>query len=177
METRLNKTLGTVLITLSAVFLLNGCPSAPIDEQEPESTGELGRYAGVATSGVPTRGGYTAADLNDPSSPLYQRIIYFDYDSSDIQPQFIDILRAHASYLSSSSAPLVTLDGHTDERGTREYNLALGDHRADTVRRFLLAEGVPDGRIRTMSFGEERPVDSGHGESSWALNRRVELVY
>lgn len=175
MEKSLNINLGTCAIALLAVLLLSGCPSAPIDEQEPDSATQ--ETPGAVTRGISGPGGYTAADLNDPSSPLYQRVIYFKYDSSDIRPQFIDILRAHASYLSSSSAAYVTLDGHTDERGTREYNLALGDHRADTVRRFLLAEGVPDGRIRTMSYGEERPADPGHGEPSWALNRRVELIY
>lgn len=162
-------------VALTAVFLLTGCPSQPIEEQEPDAAVE--ESAGAGTSGLSGRSGYAAADLNDPSSPLYQRVIYFDYDSSDIQSQFIDILRAHASYLSSSSGASVTLEGHTDERGTREYNLALGDHRADTVRRYLLAEGVPDGRVQTMSYGEERPADPGHTESSWALNRRVELIY
>jgi len=171
----LNKILGAAAVALSAVFLLTGCPSQPIDEQEPASKVE--EPAGVDTSGLAGRSGYTAADLNDPSSPLYQRVIYFEYDNSDIQPQFIDILRAHASYLSSNSGAQVMLEGHTDERGTREYNLALGDFRADTVRRYLVAEGVPDGQIRTMSYGEERPADPGHSESAWALNRRVELVY
>jgi len=176
MEMSLKKTLGTALLALSAALLLNGCPSKPIQEQEPGVTSD-GSAGGTRTSGLPGRGGYTAADLNDPSSPLYQRTIYFEYDSSDIRPQFIDILRAHASYLSSNSAVAVTLDGHTDERGTREYNLALGDRRADTVRQFLLAEGVSDGQIRTMSYGEERPANPGQSEAAWALNRRVELVY
>ncbi len=99
--------------------------------------------------------------MNDPSSPLYQRVIYFEYDSSDIQPQFVDILRAHASYLSTNSGASVTLEGHTDERGTREYNLALGDHRADTVRRYLLAEGVPDGRIHTHELWGGTPRGPG----------------
>ena len=172
----MNKILGAAAAALSAVLLLTGCPSQPIDEQEPAS--DVEERAGADTSGAVRRsGGYTAADLNDPSSPLYQRVIYFEYDNSDIQPQFIDILRAHASYLSSNSGALVTLEGHTDERGTREYNLALGDFRADTVRRYLVAEGAPDGQIRAMSYGEERPADPGHSESAWALNRRVELVY
>lgn len=171
----MNKILGVVAVTLSAVLLLTGCPSKPIDEQEVGSAVE--QHAGADTSGMAGRGGYTAADLNDPSSLLYQRVIYFEYDNSDIQPQFIDILRAHASYLSSNSGALVTLEGHTDERGTREYNLALGDLRADTVRRYLVAEGVSDSQIRSMSYGEERPADTGHSESAWALNRRVELVY
>jgi peptidoglycan-associated lipoprotein len=116
-------------------------------------------------------------DFNDPSSPLYQRIIYFDYDSSDIQSQFIEVLRAHSLYLSTNSGASVMLQGHTDERGTREYNLALADQRADTVRRFMMAEGVADSQINTLSYGEERPAQPGHGEDSWALNRRVELVY
>jgi len=171
----LNKILGAAAVALSAVLLLTGCPSQPIDEQEPASS--VDERAGADTSGVAERSGYTADNLNDPSSPLYQRVIYFAYDNSDIQPQFIDILRAHASYLSSNSGASVMLDGHTDERGTREYNLALGDFRADTVRRYLVAEGVPDGQIRPMSYGEERPADPGHSESAWALNRRVELVY
>lgn len=171
----MNRILGTASMALITAFLLAGCPSKPIDEKDSGAVVE--EPAGARTSADRGRSGYTAADLNDPSSPLYQRVIYFDYDSSDIQPQFIDILRAHASYLSSDSGASVTLEGHTDERGTREYNLALGDHRAETVRRYLIAEGVPDGRIRTMSYGEERPANPGHGESSWALNRRVELVY
>jgi peptidoglycan-associated lipoprotein len=175
LETTLNRILGAVSMALTAVFLLTGCPSQPIGEREPYAGTQ--EPSGAGTSGLSGRGGYTAADLNDPSSPLYQRVIYFDYDSSDIQSQFIDILRAHASYLSSNSGASVTLEGHTDERGTREYNLALGDQRADTVRRYLLAEGVPDSRVNIMSYGEERPADPGHSESSWALNRRVELVY
>lgn len=171
----MNRILGAVSMGLIAVFLLTGCPSQPIGERDPHAGTQT--PGGASTSGLSGRGGYTAADLNDPSSPLYQRVIYFDYDSSDIQSQFIDILRAHASYLSSNSGASVTLEGHTDERGTREYNLALGDQRADTVRRYLLAEGVPDSRVDIMSYGEERPADPGHSESSWALNRRVELVY
>ncbi len=181
MEMSLNKTLGTTLIALSALLLLNGCPSKPVDEQEPSGSTVVGPASPTqkrpGTSSPPGRGGYRAADLNDPSSPLYQRTIYFDYDSSQLQPQYIDILRAHASYLASDSTARVTLDGHADERGTREYNLALGYHRAGTVRSFLLAEGVPNGRIRAMSYGEERPANPGHDESSWRLNRRVELVY
>lgn len=171
----MNRILNAVSVALTVAFFLTGCPSQPIDEREPGAAVE--GAGGAETSGLPGRGGYTAADLNDPSSPLYQRVIYFEYDSSDIRPQFIDILRAHASYLSSNPGVSVTLDGHTDERGTREYNLALGDRRADTVRRYLVAEGVPDGRVRTMSYGEERPANPGHSEPAWALNRRVELVY
>jgi peptidoglycan-associated lipoprotein len=175
----LRKTIGMVLAGLAAALLLSGCPSKPVSETATGAGVEdrYGRPDGATTTGLSGRPGvYTAADLNDPSSPLYQRVIYFDYDRSDIQPQYVDILRAHASYLSSSGAQ-VTLEGHSDERGTREYNLALGDQRADAVRRYLVAEGAPDGQMRQLSYGEERPAVYGQGESAWALNRRVELVY
>jgi peptidoglycan-associated lipoprotein len=174
----LKKILGTALLALSIILLMSGCSSKPVHEEGAGGAEDAQGSAGATTSALSGRGGgYTAADLNNPSSPLYQRTIYFDYDSSDIRPQFLDVLRAHASYVSANSDVLVTLDGHTDERGTREYNLALGEQRADTVRRFLVAEGVPDRQIHTMSYGEEQPADPGHSEAAWALNRRVELVY
>lgn len=185
METSLNKIPGAVPAVLAVIFMLAGCAGTGGDERGPDdlyggTTGTgtgAGTGPGATTSILPGRGGYSAADLNDPTSPLYQRVIYFDYDSSDIRPQFVDVLRAHASYLASNAAAAVVLDGHTDERGTREYNLALGEQRADTVHDFLIAEGVPNGRVRAMSYGEERPAKPGHDESSWALNRRVELAY
>ena len=170
-----NKIIGIALTALLAVILLHGCSSKPIDETEPGSAAEAPSGAGAGRTS--RAGAYTQADLNDPRSPLYQRTIYFEYDSSDIGSQFIDVLRAHASYLSSNPDAFVTLDGHTDERGTREYNLALGDQRSNRIRQFLLAEGVPTERMRTMSYGEERPADPDHSEYAWALNRRVELVY
>jgi peptidoglycan-associated lipoprotein len=171
---------GIVAALVAAVVLVSGCSSTPSQEKGAGVEDRAGTSAGegATTSGLAGRsGGYTASDLNNPSSPLYQRIIYFDYDSSDIKPQFLDILRAHASYLSTNPSAHVRLEGNTDERGTREYNLALGEQRADTVQRFLVAEGVPEGQISTVSYGEERPADPGHTESAWALNRRVQLVY
>ncbi len=172
----MNKTFG-VIAMLASVLLLAGCPSKPVDEKEPGAGVGDRAGAGVGTAGLGGPGRYTAADLNNPASPLYQRVIYFDYDRSEILPQFVDILRAHASYLSGDPNARLMLEGHTDERGTREYNLALGDQRADAVRRFLLAEGAGGSQIETMSYGEEKPADPGHYDSAWALNRRVELVY
>lgn len=158
---------------LAVAVLLGGCPSKPV--KEPETQPAEPPATAVDTAAVPDRG--LAADFNDPSSPLYQRVIYFDYDSSEIQPQFIEVLRAHALYLSTNPNRSVTLEGHTDERGTREYNLALAEQRANSVRGFMLAEGVGGGQVKTLSYGEERPAQPGHGEDAWALNRRVELVY
>jgi peptidoglycan-associated lipoprotein len=174
----LKKTLG-ILAILTAAFLLSGCPSKPVQEQEPGAGAGAGAQerTGAETAGLGGAGGYTAADLNDPQSPLYQRVIYFDYDRTEILPQFVDILRAHASYLAGNPNVRLMLEGHTDERGTREYNLALGDQRADAVRRFLVAERASGSQIEILSYGEEKPADPGHYDSAWALNRRVELVY
>jgi peptidoglycan-associated lipoprotein len=164
------------LLAIPAVaMLLTGCPSKPVVEQEPDAGVE--DRAGVQTGGVGTPGGYSASDLNDPRSPLYQRVIYFEYDSSEILPQFVEVLRAHAAYISGNPSARVLLEGHTDERGTREYNLALGEQRAGVVRSFLAAEGAAGSQIDTMTYGEERPADPGHYDAAWALNRRVELVY
>lgn len=115
--------------------------------------------------------------LDDPNSPLYKKVIYFDYDTAEIRPEGATLLRAHAGYLYNTSGASVTVEGHTDERGTRGYNLALGDRRADAVQKFLVAEGVPATRLSRLSYGEERPADPASSERAWALNRRVELVY
>jgi peptidoglycan-associated lipoprotein len=170
----LNKHLALIPALLAMILVLAGCPSKPVVEKEPEAVADTRTRADTAA--LAGRGGLPP-EFNDPSSPLYQRSIYFEYDRSDILPQFVDVLRAHAKFLATNPGRQVTLEGHTDERGTREYNLALGDQRADTVRRFMLAEGVGGGQINTLSYGEERPVDPGHSDAAWALNRRVELVY
>lgn len=113
----------------------------------------------------------------DPTNPLYKRTIYFDYDNAEIKPEYIAVLRNHATYLGANTDTRVTLEGHTDERGTREYNLALGDQRAEAVRRFMVAEGVIPEQMATLSYGEERPADPGRMESAWQMNRRVIIQY
>jgi peptidoglycan-associated lipoprotein len=113
----------------------------------------------------------------DPSNPLYNRTIYFDYDNAAIKPEYIGVMRNHAAYLAANAGTRVTLEGHTDERGTREYNLALGDQRAEAVRKFMAAEGTRTDQLATLSYGEERPASPGHGDSSWQLNRRVVIQY
>ncbi len=115
--------------------------------------------------------------LDDPNSPLYNKVIYFDYDTAEIRPDGAELLRTHAGYIYGTPGVRVTLEGHTDERGTRGYNLALGDRRANAVQRFLVAEGVPAERLSRLSYGEERPAQAGGSERAWSLNRRVELVY
>ncbi len=115
--------------------------------------------------------------FEDPNNLLSQRTVYFDFDSSAIRDDAIPLIRAHANYLASNSQVNFTLEGHADERGTREYNLALGERRADAVRRMLIANGVSPAQVRVVSYGEERPAVLGHDESAWGMNRRAELVY
>ena len=105
------------------------------------------------------------------------RTIYFDFDSSDIRPEFADVVTTNARRLAGNPALRVRLEGHTDERGSREYNIALGERRAQAVRRGLMLQGVADAQVVTVSYGEERPASDGSDEAAWALNRRVEIVY
>jgi peptidoglycan-associated lipoprotein len=103
--------------------------------------------------------------------------VFFDFDSAQLSDQARDLIRAHADYLKANPGIQVTLEGHADERGSREYNLALGERRAKSVRRILLVHGVDSGRLEVVSFGEERPLVEGHDEEAYARNRRVNLAY
>ncbi len=175
----MNPRLPPMLLLLAAALLLGGCPTTPPVEDPPPSARDLDGLSRRPTpppSLPPTRP-VQLSPLDNPSSPLRQRTVYFDYDTSEIRPQYADLLRVHAGYLFNDPGARVMLEGHTDERGTRDYNLALGDRRSDAIKRYLIAEGVPPERISTLSYGEERPDDPGHGESAWSKNRRVELVY
>lgn len=115
--------------------------------------------------------------MDDPGSLLSQRMVYFDFDSSVIKDEAIPVVRAHAEHLSANNSKVFTLEGHCDERGTREYNIALGERRADAVRRMLVANGVAERQIKIVSYGEERPAQLGHNETAWAANRRAVFAY
>jgi peptidoglycan-associated lipoprotein len=156
-----------------SALLFGGCSSMQSSEQAPvgDATGAAGGAAGAR--GAQWSGGA----LDDPSSPLSKRVVYFEYDSAELLPDSRDVLRAHGGYLSSNRSTNITIEGHCDERGSREYNLALGERRAQTVKRYLEAEGVSGGQLGIISYGEERPANPGHGESAWAENRRGVLVY
>lgn len=115
--------------------------------------------------------------LDDPTSILSSRVIYFAYDSAEVRAEDQAVVEAHANYLLQNPGQRILLEGHADERGSREYNIALGERRALAVARLMQLLGVADSQIRSVSYGEERPADSGHDEAAWSLNRRVELVY
>ncbi len=116
-------------------------------------------------------------DPKNPASPLVQRRILFDYDSSAIRDEYRGLLEAHAQYLKKEKAARAILQGHADERGSREYNLALGQRRAESVYKALNLLGVPDAQIEAVSLGEEKPVAEGHDEEAWKQNRRTEILY
>jgi peptidoglycan-associated lipoprotein len=116
-------------------------------------------------------------ELNNPNSPLAKRSVYFDFDSYAVKDEYQSLLQAHAQYLKTHPERHVLIQGNTDERGTSEYNLALGQKRAEAVRRALSLMGVPDSQMEAVSLGKEKPVATGHDEESWAQNRRADLVY
>jgi peptidoglycan-associated lipoprotein len=115
--------------------------------------------------------------LNDPNSPLAKRSIYFDFDSYAVRDDYQPLLQQHAQYLKSHPERHVLIQGNTDERGTSEYNLALGQKRAEAVRRAMSLLGVADTQMEAVSLGKEKPQATGHDESSWAQNRRADLAY
>ena len=106
-----------------------------------------------------------------------QRLFFFGFDSSAVSPEDLAVVQGHAAYLINNPVMMVRLEGHADERGSREYNLSLGERRAQTMSDLLIAEGVNNGQIEILSYGEEKPLEAGHEEAFWAQNRRVELSY
>ena len=160
---------GSLLLLTVLLLALGGCASPTKQDEAKTPVGTATTLPLAARPGPP--------GLNDPNSPLSRRIIYFDYDSSTIKPEYVEILRAHARYVATTPKAKLMLEGHTDERGIREYNLALAEDRANAVRRFMRAEGAAEAQLGQLSFGEEKPTQPGQGETVWAQNRRVELVY
>ncbi|HKT99774.1 MAG TPA: peptidoglycan-associated lipoprotein Pal, partial [Paraburkholderia sp.] len=116
-------------------------------------------------------------ELNNPNSPLAKRSVYFDFDSYTVKDDYQSLLQAHAQYLKTHPQRHVLIQGNTDERGSSEYNLALGQKRAEAVRRVLALDGVGDSQMEAVSLGKEKPVALGHDEASWSQNRRADLVY
>lgn len=154
-----------------------------VEDLNAQSSGVNGEnVSGTDLDGAETRvvvgeGAYQGNELNDPASPLSNRVVYFDYDSSSVRAEDQATLTAHAGYLATHPNVTIRLVGHTYERGSREYNLALGERRALAIRQILMLQGASLEQFQVASFGEERPSAEGHDESAWSQNRRVELVY
>ena len=174
MNTTTRVLLAAVLCTVAVAC------SKKVKEVPPPTT--TGSTAGSATTmpgantGPTTLGMYGPGDL-DSDSCLRQRVVYFDYDSTAIRSEFQSQIACHAEYLRQFSDASVSLEGNSDERGSREYNLGLGERRGNAVQSALSAAGASSSQQNVVSYGEERPMDRGHSESAWGKNRRVEIVY
>ena len=169
------KTLRYGLMILAIAVLAAGCTKNVKPAAAPAASTAPAPVA--APAAATTNTAPQVSPLDDPNSPLAQRVVYFDFDKSDIKPEFLDTLTAHAKYLVANPTQKIRIEGYTDERGTVEYNIALGDRRAQAVRRYLLFQGVTAEQISTVSYGESHPADSGHDETAWAKNRRAVIVY
>ena len=174
MKFKLSRLLVVLLIAVAA-----GCSSTGDKQDGPVSIEDKGTAAdgGAMASGAAGGSSFSSYSLDDPNSPLSQRVIYFEYDSAEITMDGQDLLIQHAGYLVANPGVHITLEGHTDERGSREYNIALGDRRALSVQRILELNGVAPGQITVVSYGEEKPAAEGNSDAAWRLNRRVELLY
>ena len=162
-------------------FLLASCGSTPIPDPEPienDTTDAAARDGSSSAMDSDRFGqGEEFGDNFDDGRGELGMMIYFDFDQSELRSEYADLLARHAARLSNSSRTKVRLEGHADERGSREYNIGLGERRAQAVRRMLLIQGATAEQISTVSFGEERPAAMGSDEESYALNRRVEIKY
>jgi len=183
----MKSTIRLAVIALATAFLAACGTGVKLDDQATQGTAPIesrdaaaqgaGAGAGADGRGIQQVQLEQKDPLNDPASPLAKRSIFFDFDSFVVRDEFRPTVEAHARYLLANPTRRVVIQGNTDERGSREYNLALGQKRAEAVRRAMSALGVPDSQMEAVSFGEERPRATGGDEASFAENRRADLVY
>ena len=171
-----------LVVMLIACLGVVGCGHKPIkpDANQTAQQANGADVNGAGANGAAAGQGQNGAD-DETAGPqaglLARRVIYFDFDSSEIKGDGTDIVGAHAKYLANNPTARVRLEGHTDDRGSREYNIGLGERRAQSVRRALLLQGATEAQLSTVSYGAERPAVAGHDEAAWSKNRRVEVVY
>ncbi|MEC5218099.1 peptidoglycan-associated lipoprotein [Actimicrobium sp. GrIS 1.19] len=174
------RTLSTLAVITMSAMLFSACSSTKLDEKPPVE--DRGGKSGANTAPVDTRAVNTVNagsvdPLDDPKGVLAKRSVYFDYDSYTVKDEFKSVIEAHAKYLSANKSRKVIIQGNTDERGGREYNLALGQKRSEAVRKALSLLGVPEGQLEAVSLGKEKPKATGSDEAAWAENRRADIVY
>jgi peptidoglycan-associated lipoprotein len=175
------------ILAFAALALLVACSStpdseqapAPVDDSKPGASGPSTAPVTQQPIGTTQIGGDPNKDprLTDPKSVLSRRSVYFDYDSDAIKAEFVPLVEAHGAFLRQNPGAKMLIQGNADERGSREYNLALGQRRADSIKRAMTLLGVPPRQIETVSFGAEKPKAVGSNEEAWAENRRSDIVY
>ncbi len=172
-----------LVLLLLASFFIVGCPSNPPPEPVPDdTTAPSPKPKPKPASPKPAPPPPAFSSKLEPYYPgdmnrLVERVFFFDFDQAVLNRADLQVLQIHTRVLKENPERRVLVEGHCDERGTREYNLALGESRAQAVASFLIASGVPSSRIESVSYGEERPDDPGHGEAAWSRNRRAVLIY
>jgi len=173
------------LLSVLLVGLVAGCATttkeqegAAVEDRKPGAGEAVDRPAVKPAESKPlTEKPFAGGPLKDPNNILSKRSVYFEFDSSLVKDEYRPMVAAHARYLQQHNAAKMRIEGNTDERGSREYNLALGQRRADSVRQMMLLLGARSVQIETVSFGEEKPRAAGHDEAAWAENRRADIVY
>jgi len=169
-------------------MMMAACSSAPTKEQDGAAVEDRNQQKPVAqkpievapspvTPAAAESGSVLDAALSDPNNILSKRLVYFDFDSNLVKEEFRPLVTAHAQYLQRKAAAKMIIQGHTDERGSREYNLALGQRRSDAVKQMMTVLGSDAARIETVSYGEEKPAAQGNTETAYAQNRRAQIVY
>ena len=179
------KKFGSIACLFAAAALLAGCPKKNTTVEPPVAGSQVpgssstspGQGTSTSTSPLGGEGGAMGGQGGNAAGAMAGKVIYFDFDKSDIKPEFASIITTNARNLTAHPNLKLKLEGNTDERGTREYNIGLGERRAQAVRRALMLQGVAESQLSTVSFGAERPAVEGDDEAAWAKNRRVELVY
>lgn len=166
-----------ILSSMIFVTVLGGCSTTSDRNTANISSIPTQGEAATVEHGGMLEGGSKMSSLADPGHILSQRSVFFDFDSFVVESKYHDMLSAHAQYLTTHPEMTIIIQGNTDNRGTAEYNVALGQKRAEAVKKTMNLLGVPDRKIETISFGKERPKEIGHSEEVWAKNRRADIVY
>ena len=170
-------------VLLLAAVLVTGCSSSGTQPDEStassaDGSSQTGSQSGLQGDRLGDGSEYLEPGMEAGDKELLQRtVIYFDFDTAKIKPEFSEVLAAHARYVGANQNRSIRLEGHADERGSREYNIGLGERRSQAVRQVLMLQGAGSVQITTVSYGEERPAMSGNDDEAWAMNRRVEIVY
>jgi peptidoglycan-associated lipoprotein len=164
MKISIARRLATFTLLGATALLLSACSSVKLDDTD-------------GANGSGGSGSFGSQPWNDPKSPLFEKSVYFGFDEYTVQTKYQKMLSAHASYLKANPKQKIIIQGNTDDRGTAEYNLALGQRRSDAVRKSLNLMGVSDAQMEAVSFGKEKPKAEGDNEAAWAENRRADIVY